>query len=202
MRRVQVKGSRKPSGLDPLRPSAVKTIFERMSSGPRAATTGVIRTNKPVSKKLAGKCTLTTHQDAPLRQYLYQQQTTDTADRLIEHDSRSTQEVKQSLLGLIRQIRSDNAVGQGTKSAALLMAVILDRVFDSAAGMSERTISANTLLELLGTHDNALAHALGEYDWGAPLVEVPRLTSPVPRMDELIELSNLFDVSVATRLPP
>ena len=201
MRRVQVKGSRKPSGLDPLRPSAVKTIFERMSSGPRAATTGVIRTNKPVSKKLAGKCTLTTHQDAPLRQYLYQQQTTDTADRLIEHDSRSTQEVKQSLLGLIRQIRSDNAVGQGTKSAALLMAVILDRVFDSAAGMSERTISANTLLELLGTHDNALAHALGEYDWGAPLVEVPRLTSPVPRMDELIELSNLFDVSVATRTP-
>jgi tetratricopeptide (TPR) repeat protein len=199
--RVQVKGTRNPTGRNPFRPGEAKAVFDRMLVGPRAATPGVVRTNKPASKKLSTKWKSTTHRDISLTRYDYPQLGNDAVELAVECDHRSTQEVKQSVLSLIKQIRKDKAIGQGAKSAALLMAVVLDRVFDSAAGLSQRTIHATELLELLGTHDNALAHALGEFDWGAPLVEVPRLASQVARAEELVELSNLFDDSVSTRTP-
>jgi tetratricopeptide (TPR) repeat protein len=201
VRRVQVKASKQPSALRPLRPGVATTIFDRMSKGRHGDTADVIRTNKPLSKKLAQKCTLRSEGANSLQTYEYQSAAQDGADRLIEHDSRPTAAVKSSILELIRDVRRDNALGQGTKSAGVLMAVALDRIFDSAADMAERTISAESLLRLLGTTDNDLAHVLREFDWGAPLVEVPRLTSPVPRTTELVELSVLFEGSVTSRAP-
>ena len=49
VRRVQVKSSRVPSGMNPLRYSDAAAIFKRMGAGAHAA---VVLTNKPLAKKL------------------------------------------------------------------------------------------------------------------------------------------------------
>ena len=119
----------------------------------------------------------------------------------IVYDKRNVGEVKQSLLQRIRALRADRALGPGLRSAGLLMAMLLDRIFDSAAGISARTISAEEILDLLQTKDTELAHALRGYDWGVPLLEVPRLVSAVPRTAELATLTELFNTSVEGRAP-
>jgi hypothetical protein len=81
------------------------------------------------------------------------------------------------------------------------MSVLLDHIFDAAAGMSPNTISAARILQLLGIPDTELAHALRGFDWGAPLLEVPRLVSAVPRTDTLVELTAVFNDSTAGRTP-
>ena len=54
VRRVQVKSTRVPSGMNPLRYSDATAIFKRMGAGVHEA---VILTNKPLSKKLQQSCT-------------------------------------------------------------------------------------------------------------------------------------------------
>lgn len=54
IRRVQVKASRHPSGLNPLRNSDATKIFNRMGQD---AVPAVILTNKPLAKKLLKACT-------------------------------------------------------------------------------------------------------------------------------------------------
>lgn len=124
-----------------------------------------------------------------------------TPTRLIVRDDRSLAVVKQSVLDLVRQVRRDNAVGLGEQSAALLTAMMLDSMFEAAADLSPRRWSASEIVGLLCLPDSQVAHARRRFDWGVPLVEVPLLTSAVTRTDELATLTDLFNESVAGRIP-
>ncbi|WP_280827299.1 ATP-binding protein [Mycobacterium sp. OTB74] len=116
-------------------------------------------------------------------------------------DTRSIEAVKQSVLNLVRDIRRDNAIELGEKSAALLTAMMLDAMFEAAADLSPRRWTARDIVSLLSLPDTQIAHARRRFDWGVPLIEVPRLASAVVRTDELANLSNLFHNSAAGRCP-
>ena len=60
VRRVQVKSSKTPSGMNPLRYSDASSIFRRMGTN---AGEAVILTNKPLAKKLVQAC------GPPIRRY-------------------------------------------------------------------------------------------------------------------------------------
>ena len=49
--------------------------------------------------------------------------------------------------------------------------------------------------------DAQIGHALRGFDWGVPLIEVPRLASAVARSNELEVLTGLFSDSVTGRNP-
>ena len=199
VQRTQVKASREPSASRPLRPGTVKDVFSRMGPGAPGEGPPQILTNRPPSKRLRERC------GAPIwatpAQTTYEMRSAQERQGIIIHDQRSVAEVKQALLQQIRTIRGDQALGRGATSADFLMSVLLDHIFDAAAGMSPNTISAAQILQLLCTPDADLAHAMREYDWGAPLLEVPRLVSAVPRIATLAELTAVFNDSVAGRIP-
>lgn len=193
---VQVKASRQPSARNPLKPSAATAIFARMPGDPTSKT---VLTNKPLSKRLRARCgppasTMASQDTYELRSG------PDLLGRII-HDKRTIDEVKSSVLQRIRSLRADHALGAGVRSAGLLRSELIDRIFDSAAGMSTRAIPAADVLTLLHANENEVGHALRGYDWGVPLLEVPRVVSAVRRTDELATLIEVFDASVAGRAP-
>ncbi|BBY46826.1 hypothetical protein MARA_02560 (plasmid) [Mycolicibacterium arabiense] len=193
---VQVKGSRRPSARNPIKPSTVNAIFAKMSGDPTSKT---VLTNKPLSKRLRERCgppaSTTASQDT------YELRAGQHLLGRIVHDKRTVDDVKLSVLERIRTLRVDHALGPGVRSAGLLRSHLLDRIFDSAAGLSSRTIPAAEVLDLLHISDNEIGHALRGYDWGVPLLEVPRVVSAVPRAEELATLIEFFDASVAGRTP-
>jgi tetratricopeptide (TPR) repeat protein len=193
---VQVKASRQPSARNPLKPSTVTAIFAKMPGDPTSKT---VLTNKPLSKRLRERCgppaSTTASQDT------YELRSGQNLLGRIVHDKRTIDDVKLSVLQRIRTLRADHALGAGVRSAGLLRSQLIDRIFDSAAGMSTRAIPAAEVLELLHANENEVGHALRGYDWGLPLLEVPRVVSAVPRTDELATLIEVFDASVAGRAP-
>jgi tetratricopeptide (TPR) repeat protein len=202
VRRVQVKSSRVPSGMNPLKYSDAAAIFVRLGAGAHEA---VILTNKPLAKKLAKVCASPTPSDhggyaySVIGQAITSGQT--TPNRLIVRDTRTIETVKQSVLSLVRVIRRDNATGLGEQSAALLTAMLLDAMFEAAADLSPRRWSAQDVVSMICLPENQIAHARRRFDWGVPLAEVPRLVSAVARTDDLATLSNLFHDSTAGRSP-
>ncbi|WP_327098930.1 hypothetical protein OIE68_09135 [Nocardia vinacea] len=201
-RHVQVKSSVEPSESNSLGYADVKTIFARMGSDGQEA---VVLTNRPLAPKLVGACGTPASTSEGRRVYpvtaseLTQNEA--TPRRMVVRDDRGPAAINASILALIRNIRGDRALGQGTNSAGLLAALLVDAVFASAADLAARRISATDILELLCISDTQVAHALRRFDWGVPLLEVPRLVSPVPRTSELVELTSVFTDSVATRSP-
>jgi hypothetical protein len=202
VRRVQVKSSRVPSGMNPLRYSDAAAIFKRMGAGAHEA---VILTNKPLAKKLVKACACPTPSDDGGEVYSVTGQAITsghtTPTRLIVRDDRRVEDVKQSVLDLVREVRRDNAVGPGEQSAAFLTAMLLDSMFEAAADLSPRRWSASEVVGLVCLPDAQVAHARRRFDWGVPLVEVPRLASAVARTDELATLTDLFNESVTGRIP-
>jgi tetratricopeptide (TPR) repeat protein len=202
VRRVQVKSSRTPSGMNPLRYSDASEIFRRMGT-----STGeiVILTNKPLAKKLLKACGPPTRSPDNHEMYpVVAEAITGGASnpaRMVQRDQRSAMDIKQSILAHIRALRQDNALGRGERSVGLLAALLMDSIFESAADLSQRRLNAEELKTLLCLPDTETAHALRRFDWGVPLVEVPRLVSAVPRTDELATLTELFTESVTTRNP-
>ena len=160
VRRVQVKSSRVPSGMNPLRYSDAAAIFKRMGAGAHEA---VILTNKPLAKKLAKACASPTRSGDGSEMYSVTGQAItsgqSTPARRIVRDDRRVEDVKQSVFDLVRQIRRDNAVGPGEQSAALLTAMMLDSMFEAAADLSPRRWSASEIVDLLCLPDNQVAHA-------------------------------------------
>jgi hypothetical protein len=201
-RRVQVKASRVPSKLNPLKYSEASSIFKRMSSGGKRAE---ILTNKPLAKKLEKACAAPTNTSDGRQQYLVVAQAITGGQsgpaRAVLRDDRRLADIKRSILDLIRGIRRDRALGQGGSSASLLAALFMDSIFEAAADVTPRRRTGDGLLTLLCTPDAQVAHALRRFDWGAPLVEVPRLVSAVARASELAELTELFTDSVIGRSP-
>jgi hypothetical protein len=200
--RVQVKSSRVPSKLNPLKYSDVSSIFKRMGSGSEEAT---VLTNKPLAKKLEKSCSSPFLTSDGKRQYLVTAQAITNGQpsprRSILHDDRQLAEIKQSILDLIREIRGDHALGRGLNSAGLLAALLMDSIFEAAADVAPRRRTAREISELICMPDAQIAHALRRFDWGSPLIEVPRLISAVARTAELAELTELFTDSVDSRNP-
>lgn len=202
VRRVQVKSSRVPSGMNPLKYSDAAAIFKRFGTGAHDAD---ILTNKPLAKKLAKACAAPTRSDVSGEVYSVTAQAITsgqtTPARRIVRDDRTIEAVKQSVLALVRQIRRDNATGLGEQSAALLAAMLLDTMFEAAADLTARRWSAHDVVAMLCLPDTQIAHARRRFDWGVPLIEVPRLASAVARINDLATLTNLFHESLAGRAP-
>jgi hypothetical protein len=202
VRRVQVKSSKTPSGMNPLRYSDAAEIFRRMGT---SAGEIVILTNKPLARKLLKACGPPTRSPGNHEMYpVVGEAITGGASnpfRMVQRDQRSAMDIKQSILAHIRALRHDNALGRGERSVGLLAALLMDSIFESAADLSQRRLNAQDLKTLLCLPDAETAHALRRFDWGVPLIEVPRLVSAVPRTDELTTLTELFTASVATRNP-
>ena len=202
VRRVQVKSSKAPSGMNPLRYSDAASIFRRFGTGDGEA---VILTNKPLAKKLLLACGPPTR--SPHDQQVYPVAATAITNgapnsvKLVLHDDRSAAEIKRSVLALIRDLRQDQALGPGERSIGLLAAMMMDLIFESAADLSPRRLPAEELKTLLCLADTQMAHALRQFDWGVPLIEVPRLVSAVARTGELTSTTELFTESVTTRNP-
>ena len=114
IRRVQVKASRSPSGLNPLRHSDARDIFDRMGrGGPSAA----ILTNKPIAKKLLKACGATASgQDGQVVYTRASKRSVEgdvtSSEQSIIYDSRPPAEIKRRVLELMRALRRDNARGQ------------------------------------------------------------------------------------------
>ncbi|RIR15177.1 ATP-binding protein [Mycobacteroides abscessus] len=202
VRRVQVKSSRVPSGMNPLKYSDAAAIFKRLGTGVHKAE---ILTNKPLAKKLAKACAAPTGSDDGGQVYSVTGQSITSGEttpaRRIVRDDRTIEAVKQSVLALVRQIRRDNATGLGEQSAALLAAMLLDTMFEAAADLTARRWTADDIVAMLCLPDSQIAHARRRFDWGVPLIEVPRLASAVARTNDLATLTNLFHESVAGRAP-
>jgi tetratricopeptide (TPR) repeat protein len=197
--RTQVKSSRNPSPDNPVGLAAAKKIFTRMGPAAPRGNLPRILTNRPLTQQLRELCgtsiSTTAHTST------YELITADGLHGLITHDHRSVAEVKEALLQRIQQIRSDQALGPGLRSAGLLMPNLVDTIADAAAGMSPNTLSGTDILQLLYTPDHDLSHAMRRRDWGTPLLEVPRLVSAVPRVEKLGELTEVFNTSVAGGTP-
>ncbi|ORA15590.1 NB-ARC domain-containing protein [Mycobacterium asiaticum] len=202
VRRVQVKSSKTPSSMNPLRHSDASSIFKRMGTN---AGEAVILTNKPLAKKLLNACGPPTRSpdDQEIYPVVAKAITGGTSDpsRMVLRDERSAPAIKQSILALIRELRQDHALGRGERSVELLAALLMDSIFESAADLSPRRLSGEDIRALLCLPDAQIAHALRGFDWGMPLSEVPRLISAVPRTEELATITKLFTESVTTRNP-
>ncbi|MEA2771071.1 MAG: hypothetical protein QOD93_4033 [Acetobacteraceae bacterium] len=201
-RRIQVKSSRAPSAMNPLRYSDAAPIFSRMGTGAHEV---VILTNKPLAKKLLGACSSPTVSADGEEVYAVTASAITSGSaipaRLIVRDNRTVADIKRSVLELVREIRRDNAIGPGEQSAAMLTSMLLDRMFEAAADLSPRRWSAREVVDLLCLPDNQIAHARRHYDWGVPLNEVPRLVSAVARTNVLSSLTDFFNGSVTRRTP-
>lgn len=201
-RRVQVKASRDPLNAKPLGYSDASTIFKRMGAGDAET---VILTNKPQAAKLRKACAAPTATSDGKQQYVVTDEAITGGEsnpiRAVVRDDRQLSDLKQSIFDLIQEIRRDKALGQGLSSAGLLAALVLDSIFESAAGSAPRRRAALEIESLLCTPDAQIAHALRHFDWGVPLAEVPRLVSAVARSAELTELTDLFTDSVKGRNP-
>lgn len=201
-RRVQVKASRIPSRLNPLKYSDASAIFKRMSSEGDEA---IILTNRPLAKKLEKACSGPSLMVDGRQQHIVKAKALTSGQsgptRWILRDERQLADIKRSIVGLIREIRHDHALSQGHSSAGLLAALLMDSIFEAAADVVPRRRTASELLKLLCTPDAQIAHTLRRFDWGSPLIEVPRLVSAVARTTELATLTELFTESVESRNP-
>lgn len=203
MRRVQVKSTRAPSGMNPLRHSDATAIFGRLGTGAHEA---IIVTNKPLAKKLAKSCTPTgepAHGYGGVYAFDAKACTTDRArpTRLIIHDDRTAEELKQVVVELVRRLRRDMATGLGERSASMITSMLLDRMFEAAADLTPRRWTAEEIVDLICMPENQIAHARRAHDWGVPLVEVPRLLSAVARTPTLTAMTEMFDESTSGRNP-
>jgi hypothetical protein len=168
VRRVQVKSTRAPSGMNPLRYSAAAAIFKRMGTGAQEA---VILTNKPLAKKLRESCATpsTAANDSAVVYTVTARAITSRqphTPRLIVREDRTAEELKHSVIDLVRKIRRDNATGLGEQSAAMITSMLLDRVFEAAADLTPRRWTATEIVDLICTPENQIAHARREHDWG------------------------------------
>lgn len=202
-RRVQMKASTAPDKYPLGKTDAIK-IFTRLDVGIVVPPSSVeILTNKPPRPNLSKECS-PPNRDVHGRD-VYRLQSTDIADvtkwdHFVVHDARQISDIKNSVFELIRKLRQDQALGRGILSAGLLTALLLDTIFDLAATVP-RELSGRELLQLLAVRDVDLAHALGRFDWGLSINEIPQLTSVVPRTAELAELTELFHESIDGRTP-
>ncbi|MDW5615060.1 hypothetical protein EV589_0008 [Mycobacterium sp. BK558] len=196
--RVQVKGSSDPSN-NKLHPGEAGDVMRRLG------TAGVnhLLTNRQLSSGLAERCTLAERDGSSFDRYAYQDPDPDTppASRFILVDNRSVDDLAGSVAGHVRSARADRVLSQGEPTARMVSIVLLHHIFRSAAGTTTERFTASEILTLLKTPDDAVAHALGSFDWGVPIGGIPTFNSTVPRVEQLDEISAALSRNVNGRQP-
>lgn len=153
---IQVKATTDPAEY-PLQPGKAREALERLVS--HGAQRSIVLTNKPLSPDLAKECTVKDIK-GPGTSYAWasgpQPKAQTAAQALIGVDTRQPAEIRSSIAVLIRHFRKHRALGQGLTSARLLVAVLLDFVFDVAAGNESNRISALDLLAKIHMPDTSM----------------------------------------------
>lgn len=198
--RVQVKGSNDPPN-NKLHPGEAGDVMHRL--GTASAGVNHLLTNRPLSTGLAEQCKLTERDESSFDRFAYQAigLSAPPTNRFILVDNRSVDDLAASVAGHVRSARADRMLSQGEPTARMVSMVLLHHIFRSAAGMSTERFAASEVLALLRTPDNAVAHALGGFDWGVPIGGIPTFSSTVPRLDQLDEISAALYRDVEGRQP-
>jgi hypothetical protein len=188
---LQVKATTNPDRYR-LQPSDARVALDRLLR--HAADNSVLLTNKPLSSDLASKCAIA---DAEGLATTYTwaegpQPGPDAAPRqvFLAVDNRTPAELRTSIAELVRHFRRIGSLKQGLTSARLLVGILLDFIFDAAAGLEPARITALDLLAKVHMPDARMAQLAGGFDWGLPMSGIPNYGSTVARMailDEIVE---------------
>ena len=180
--RDQVKGSSNPDD-NKLYHGEADGVFERLNG--KVATRSVLVTNRPLGPGLQEICSQTLDAN-DIEEWDYvgpgPDGAKDNADSLIVVDKRSIERLTEAIEDLIRQFRSDQALGQGSVSCRIVAKLLLDRMFQSAAGDGPATFDALDIIRFMSIPDPEIAHVVGSFDWGVPVNGIPVLPSTVTRL--------------------
>jgi hypothetical protein len=83
----------------------------------------------------------------------------------------------------------------------MLVSILLDFIFDAAAGNEPNRISALDLLARIHMPDADMAHLAGGFDWGLPMTGIPSYASTFPRMSILDEVTEHLSVGDTSAMP-
>lgn|GEM_PF-1879023 len=186
--RDQVKGSSDPQG-NKLYHGEADGVFERLNGG--VAARSALLTNRPLGPGLAERCSQSrSAHGVETWDYVAPGMDGSNGDlnSIIVVDSRSIEDLTQSIERLVREFRSDQALGQGSVSCRIISKLLLDKVFQSAADQSEFKFDALEIIAFLAMPDPEIAHVVGGFDWGVPVSGIPILPSTVTRLQLLDEL--------------
>jgi hypothetical protein len=187
---AQVKSSLDPLE-NPLQPAPARIILERLLGNTQAPNL-LILTNRPLSPQLAEEAEVESIEDSrtTFRWAKGPQPRTGEEHRCprIIVDSRTPAELRDSIAGLVRKFRKDRDLSQGLTSSLLLVPILLDYIFQAAAGNAPNYVPALDLLEKLAMPDARIAHVAGAFDWGLPISGIPNYESTVPRLELLDDI--------------
>ena len=180
--RDQVKGSSNPDD-NKLYHGEADTVFQRLNG--ELATRSVLVTNRPLGPGLHERCSQTLDADE-IENWTYvgadPDGTRDDTDSLIVVDKRSIERLTEAIEDHVRQFRSDQALGQGSVSCRIITKLLLDRIFQSAAGDGPAKFDAFEIVGFMSIPDPEIAHVVGSFDWGVPVNGIPVLPSTVTRL--------------------
>ena len=180
--RNQVKGSSDPEG-NKLFHGEADSVFERLNG--ELATRSILLTNRPLGPGLQERCSQTLDAD-DIEEWDYVGPDSDGAkdntDSLIVVDKRSIEDLTVAIEDLVRRFRSDQALGQGSVSCRIIAKLLLDEIFQSAAGDGRTKFDALEIVGFMSIPDPEIAHVVGNFDWGVPVNGIPVLPSTVTRL--------------------
>lgn len=199
---IQVKATTKPNEY-PLQPAEARVALGRLLG--HAAQHSMLLTNKPLSTVLAAECAAV-ETSGPGSAYKWS-----NGPKLSQHaaprrllltvDDRTPAQLRGSIAELIRHFRRHRALSPGITSARLLVAIVLEFIFDAAAGNESNRISALDLLAKIQTPDTQMAHLAGGFDWGLPMAGIPSYASTVPRISVLDEIGEHLTANDVRAVP-
>ncbi len=200
---IQVKATTKPDQY-PLQPADARAVLDRLLG--HGTENSMLLTNKPLSPELAADCTII-ETGSPATTYTWAkgpQPPQDAAPRQVSLavDSRTPAQLRSAIAELVRYFRNHRALGPGITTARLLVAILLDFIFDAAAGNELSRITALDLLAKIHRPDAQMAHLAGGFDWGLPMTGIPSYASTVPRMAILDEITEHLTADDTRTVPP
>lgn len=186
---VQVKATTKPDRY-PVQPADARAALERLLK--HEADNSVLVTNKPLSPDLLPQCAVGDVEGSTTT-YTWPQGPQPVIGRrqaFLAVDNRTPVELRSSIALLVRYFRRIEGLKYGLTSAQLLVGILLDFIFDAAAGLEPARITALDLLAKVHMPDARMAQLAGGFDWGLPMSGIPSYGSTVARMailDEIVE---------------
>ncbi|MGW6661272.1 AAA family ATPase [Rhodococcus sp. NPDC055024] len=190
---IQVK-STLPGAETLLNVPEVVSIFDGLAPLEGTAAAYLV-TNRQPNDKLKNSCTVLVQDQRGRQQYRTQ------SGGVIIVDERSIGVIRDSVIASIQEFRRDRHLSLGALSSRLILAELLEWVFEAAAGSADNSLTAFDMITKLHAKDQNLAHALGTYDWGVARTAIPYGPSPVPRQDMLATLSEHLDRCLDRRVP-
>lgn len=100
----------------------------------------------------------------------------------------------------VRGIRTAHRIGTGSEASGLVVGYLVDRIFQSAAGLSRTRVTRQDAAQWLRVDPATAASVLGEYDWGNTIGAWP----PLPRLsrpDYMVKIAHGLDTGRRPRIP-